>query len=142
MKPQKPFFQSITIGENSFVHDMSFELVLGVIAFYRFLNQQHPLSMFGSIFPDYDNIVDLKINRDDITRGYTVKVGTVKYSFYYKDFMRGLLTATLWNNLDSHKFITELTEVKQEYTTPAGDPVIGIPNREDIRIIKRIALNY
>jgi hypothetical protein len=133
---------TVTIGDNHYVHDMSFEFVLGIIAFYHFLNQPHPLSMFGSTFSTYLQFVRDKISHDTNQAGYTVTVGNISYDFYDIDFMRGLLTAALWTNIDPHAYITNLVENKYHFVKPTGEIVTGLPNIGDRGIRQKIPLNY
>lgn len=103
---------TVTIGQNSFVHEMTEELVLGILTFYRAIILQYPLSMFGSTFMDYDNIIDSKISTGNETFGYTVNVRNIVYSFTDKDFMQGLLTGALWTGINPHQYITNPIEIK------------------------------
>jgi len=135
---------TVTIGQNSFVHEMTKELVLGILTFYRAMILQYPLSMFGSTFIDYDNIIDSKISTANETFGYTVNVRNIVYWFIDKDFMQGLLTGALWTGNNPHQYITNLIEIKFKTFKENGEELVGLPNIGDRlrETIERIALEY
>lgn len=134
---------TVSIGNNTFIHEMTENLVIGILVFYRSLGLNHPLSIFGSNFSDYDPIINSKIGEEN-DNDYTINVNNVIYKFDNDeiDFMKGLLTGALWNNIDPHKYITDLTEIKRKFIKPNGDIVKGLPNIGDKRIIERILLDY
>lgn len=98
---------SVSIGGNMFVHEMGFELVLGILVFYNEIGQMHPLSLFGDRFTDYDPYI-----KDEMRHAgeYSVNVNNTQYIFDDTEFMRGLLTAAAWTNIDPHSIITNLRE--------------------------------
>lgn len=103
----------VTINGQSFTHEMTYEHVLGILAFYRLLRQQHPLSMYGLRFEDFDDILRGRITQEtEMYRqsGYTINVGPEIYVFHDTEFMRGLLTAAMWMDIDPHVYITNLMD--------------------------------
>lgn len=122
---------------------MTFNLVIGILTFYRSLKLNHPLSIFGGTFLDYNNIVDSKITTEDVN-GYTVNVNGIIYLFNgpSDNFMRGLLTAAIWNNMDPHKYITNVTETRIRFVSPNGDTILVYPQTGYREIIEKILLDY
>ena len=120
---------TVTINRQTFVHDMTYEHVLGILAFYRLILQQHPLSMYRFRFEDFDDILLERSNQRHymfMQSGYTVNVGPDIYMFYDSEFMRGLLTAAMWLNVDPHMYITNL----MEWTMQPGEDININRNRQ------------
>lgn len=103
----------VTIGNNKFIHPMSYNLVLGILTFYKAYGLQHPLSCYGGIFSDI-LINPIITNKDYI---YTIELNGNMYGFYDIEFMQGLITAAQWNNMDPYKYIINL----KQYLKPSSE---------------------
>jgi hypothetical protein len=102
---------TVIMGKDIYIHEMTNDCVLGILAFYNMLNQQHPLSMYGYTFVDYnEKLLNMVAPQGDFSSGYTVNVGNVRYIFNDIEFMKGLLTGASWNNLDPYLYITNLKQ--------------------------------
>lgn len=110
---------TVTIGNNTFVHEMTYPLALGIIAFYNSMNVQHPLSIFGYDVPWNDKELGKIKNLEppNVLPDYRANVGTDAYYFYDKNFFRGLLTAAEWLNVNPHTYIN-LTELRFDMNDP------------------------
>lgn len=114
---------------------MSRDLVLGVMAVYRYLHQPHPFSMYG--FPMKDQVerineMALRTYIIDYDDWYNVSVGNDVYPFEGTDFFQGLLTGADWNNIDPHTFITNLKQWKKE-PIPEGQGLPGLTANEQLQ---------
>lgn len=118
---------TVAIDNNTFIHEMSYQLVLGIIAFYQLMGTPHPLSVFGYDIPDYRNDLENLKRTDWMPYTHRVNVGPDTYYFKGKEFFRGLLTAAEWLNVDSHTYITDLVEY-QHHPIPQN---MGLPNIGD-----------
>lgn len=112
----------VTLDDNKFVHKMSEDLVNGIITFYKALGLQHPLSMYGKHFVYETNRIAPIPEGYNPTYGYTVQLNNQIYQFNDIEFMRGLITAAQWNNVDPHQYITNLNkyEVQPYRKNPGG----------------------
>lgn len=114
-----PVVFSITVSLNGQIItiDMTNELLLGIMAVYRYLHIMHPLSYKGHNFSNEMEEINNRALKDHYGK-YKVKVGDDIYRFTDLDFFQGLLTGASWNNLDPHTFITNLQEEEQIQTNP------------------------
>jgi hypothetical protein len=92
--------------------DMTEECVLGVLAFYRTLKLSHPLSIHEDKLLNEIDFLEENYCRTNETQviynGYTVSVMNDVYWFHEHDFIKGLILAAKWNNLDYHEYLSEL----------------------------------
>lgn len=127
---------TVVIGNNTFIHDMTYNHVLGIVVFYQYTNVNSPLSVFGYDIPIY---VGYKYGLENLKRNmnnkYSVDVISDTYFFNNKEFFRGLLTAAQWLNVDPHKYINNLIELQYNPVILEGLPNIDlnyIPKQEPI----------
>lgn len=116
---------TVDINNNTFVHNMTYQLVLGITTFYHTMNIRSPLSVFGHEVPIYfDHQQGIERIKMDDNRDYSVDIRDVTYYFNDKEFFRGLLTAARWLNVNPHDYIINL--IGRKYSLGAGDqgPVI------------------
>lgn len=97
--------------------DMTEECALGIIAFYQGLKLPHPLSIHGDkLFDETQFLETFKVSTiwkaNRIFGGYTMSVMNVVYWFHTHDFIKGLLLAAKWNNLDYHECLSGLNQHK------------------------------
>ena len=108
---------TVNINGNIYEHNMSENLVLGTLALYRLLNINHPLSMFGSNFTDFNDILG-ELTRNNETNGFSVVVGQDTFFFHkerdMKEFIQGLQTAALWIGVDPKQYVVNLTQLTPE----------------------------
>ncbi len=80
---------TITNKNKSYTRELSFENVLGIIAFYRSLGNPHPLSMCGCNFPNYEKFIDAKVITENPVDAYIIMIDNqlVKYN---SEFVTGL----------------------------------------------------
>lgn len=128
----------VIINENKFVHSMSYELVKGIITFYKAYGLSHPLSLYGKTF-NYETNRILPINYIP-NYGYTVDLNGQRYKFSDIEFMRGLITAAQWNSVDPHKYILNLLEYKQPQYGSYVDGIIELQERPPS--VEIILLNF
>lgn len=131
---------TVTINGHTFVHEMNYHLVLGIIAGYHSLNLPveeklladnglpegivHPLSLYGGKLRGTTSVINnMLMKAINYQSGYDVKVNSTKYHFYDIHFLRGLITAAQWimKNNEPHKYIRKIMEHK----LPISDD--GIP---------------
>lgn len=90
---------------------VSRNIILGIMAVYRYLHINHPFSMYGSNLPRESELVNgiaLSSYKRNDNDWYNVSVGDDIYDFKNIEFFQGLMTWSLWNNIDPHTFITNL----------------------------------
>lgn len=103
------------INNNHFSHKMTEELVRGIITFYKEIGAQHPLSMFGTKF-NYETKKSQPIIYSEFEHYiFLITINNHLYSFSDEEFMRGLITAASWLNVDPHSYLTDLTEYEWNY---------------------------
>lgn len=111
---------TVTLNNQNFIHNISYDMVLGIIAFYKVLKKPHPLSMFGGNFSIENNNISSRLKGNT----YIIKVGDVIYSFDNIDFLRGLITAAHWENVNVHDNVTDLKQLTIEHLNN-GTEVFG-----------------
>lgn len=124
---------TVTINLNSFTHNISYNHVLGIMAFYQFMGQPISLTMFGySTDEYYPDIESMKSLQGYFYTGYTISLTSqdklTNLFFSNQDFVRGLLTAAQWLDIDPHTYIKDLTRWQQSRV------VNGFPIEGDIAI--------
>lgn len=125
---------TVTINMNSFTHDISYDHVIGIMAFYQFINRPISLTMFGySADEYYPNIDAMKSINQHFYSGYTISLISQDrqtiFFFDNSDFARGLLTAAEWLDVDPHFYIKDLTRWQQSRVVD-GFPVEGNLTRD------------
>lgn len=116
-----PIMVTVSLSGSQTQLAMTRNQVLGVMAVYRYLHRDHPLTMF--MFPlkhemDEVNYLALDQREVDYEDWYNVTVGTDVYSFEHIDFFQGLLTGAQWTRTDPQTFITSLKQWKEERFPP------------------------
>lgn len=109
----------VTINDRKFTHKMSQDLVLGIVIFYKAYCLSHPLSLYG----EKSEFYYLTPRHTDIWNNYTIDLNGQTYTFYDNEFMRGLITAAQWNNIDPHQYITNLKQYKTTHKAEANPEV-------------------
>lgn len=110
-KNNPPKTVTVVIINNTFVHNITYQHVLGIIAFYNYINEPSPLFIFGFQVPEYINDVESMKNMDIYnTHMYAFNIGGDTYYFDDIEFFRGLLTAAQWLNVNPHDHINNLIE--------------------------------
>lgn len=106
---------TVNINRQPFIHDLSCEFTCALFLFSIITHRYFDITMFGQPFTD--NHIPSMLSRFNYSEynqnRYRVKIGGTVYAFRTTDFMQGLATGAMWENLDHHKYWSELNELIQ-----------------------------
>jgi hypothetical protein len=109
--------------------DITYELLLGVMAVYRHFHLMHPFSYGNHIFAYEMEIVNSMAFKPptNLENYFNINVGNDVFSFDSTDFFQGLLTGAKWINIDPHTFITGLKQWKVDQPVHTNGPIPTFP---------------
>lgn len=107
---------TVNIKRQLFTHNLSCEFTCGLLLFSIITHRYFDITMFGQPFTDnHIPSILLRFNYNEDNRDlYRVSIGGTIYTFRTTDFMQGFATGAMWENLDHHKYWSELAKISDE----------------------------